>query len=666
MEYSEREFKALIAAPMISGSITFLSCGALIASTLFYSKIKLRCAIRRIIFGHCVYIMITAFSDILSVFVVPKGEAPYARGNIATCNMQGFMRVLGHLGACSYLGALSFYYVAVIKFNLKDTDFVSRKYEAACHIVSNIFPFVACFTLLSTKSFNRIVATCRIGPHPIECTNDPGIECERGANFFRYFQAFVSIPLILIIIILVVNMSLVIATVITRKRKADKWRLRENGTNSSHCCGLFANRKKDLINTTYLQDQSKSITGRNGTRDIESQSFEPRRKSVSRSGNCNDPLAFDARRVRQMIREETSMAKSEPIILSSSSLKFSGEEVVSSRASLRRSSVASNKDSVRSQESNNEQEDEVKATTKQCLLLLSTFLICYLFPFITLRAYSSAPTYDNVPVLLFIPITSLMPLQGFFLIMVYSRPHVKSLRQRNPEYSWIKAFLIVFKAGGDNDTAGGQNQEYTVIDETGIDAPRLPEAERLRRQELVRKDYMQRRGTMPTAYKVKETLDTSQREEEKKEVLEVRSMTSLRSQRSQRIVTFMNDINLPKKPENIVENEFNKKRCTSMTALDKLGKEEMEARLKYREGCEEEQHDSEIKSDIDDSIDIDSSYKSFPLGSIHDEIDTHKQASAIGDESFVHTQDSNHNITDARLEDEVSMKNENDDNARSE
>jgi len=46
------------------------------------------------------------------------------------------------------------------------------------------------------------------------------------------------------------------------------------------------------------------------------------------------------------------------------------------------------------------------------------------------------------------------PMQGLFNILVYCRPHVSSLRNHNLEYSWLKAFWLIVKSGGDNDSAG--------------------------------------------------------------------------------------------------------------------------------------------------------------------------------------------------------------------
>ncbi len=44
--------------------------------------------------------------------------------------------------------------------------------------------------------------------------------------------------------------------------------------------------------------------------------------------------------------------------------------------------------------------------------------------------------------------TLLYPLGGMFNILVYCRPKVLSLKRNNPQYSWIKSFFLVVRAGG--------------------------------------------------------------------------------------------------------------------------------------------------------------------------------------------------------------------------
>ena len=72
------------------------------------------------------------------------------------------------------------------------------------------------------------------------------------------------------------------------------------------------------------------------------------------------------------------------------------------------------------------------------------------------------------------PATRIQPFNGLFMILVYSRPHVKALRSRNQDLTFLEAFVTVFKAGADNDLG----ESLHCVDEEGIDVPRLPEAER--------------------------------------------------------------------------------------------------------------------------------------------------------------------------------------------
>ncbi len=46
------------------------------------------------------------------------------------------------------------------------------------------------------------------------------------------------------------------------------------------------------------------------------------------------------------------------------------------------------------------------------------------------------------------------PMQGILNIFVYCRPHVKALRKRHPQYSYLKALWLVLKTGGDNNSVG--------------------------------------------------------------------------------------------------------------------------------------------------------------------------------------------------------------------
>ena len=194
--------------------------------------------------------------------------------------------------------------------------------------------------------------------------------------------------------------------------------------------------------------------------------------NASRSGTHQDPLAFNVHQVKKSIRRECMLDHDAPIILSSN---VSHEKsLCSSRKSSRRR--------------------ELDTSIIQCMLYVSSFLLCWIFPLIA-RIYGI--THNSVPFAIHLLSRVYNPLQGFFFILVYTRPHVKAIQNGNPELNWFQAFAIAFKAGRDNDF--GENQ-MEIVHEEGIDAPRLRVSERQRRQEVVRQQYKRRTVSNRSSY----------------------------------------------------------------------------------------------------------------------------------------------------------------------
>ncbi len=59
--------------------------------------------------------------------------------------------------------------------------------------------------------------------------------------------------------------------------------------------------------------------------------------------------------------------------------------------------------------------------------------------------------YGSIPDAFQFAFNAIYPMQGFLYIFVLTRPYVITLRRRNKEYSWIKAFWITIQSGGDED-----------------------------------------------------------------------------------------------------------------------------------------------------------------------------------------------------------------------
>lgn len=82
----------------------------------------------------------------------------------------------------------------------------------------------------------------------------------------------------------------------------------------------------------------------------------------------------------------------------------------------------------------------------QACLYISAYLVTHILPSIlSIVLFIN----EDMPSTWISTTTSILyPIGGLFNILVYSRPKVVSLRRRNAEYSWFKAFATVVKAGG--------------------------------------------------------------------------------------------------------------------------------------------------------------------------------------------------------------------------
>ena len=122
-----------------------------------------------------------------------------------------------------------------------------------------------------------------------------------------------------------------------------------------------------------------------------------------------------------------------------------------------------------------------KEAIAQACLYMSCLFLTYIFTIIVNVAKIQG---KEVPFTLQLLARLTLPMQGIFNIVAYTQPHKVSLRRRrNSEYSLCKAFVAVFKAGGDNDSVG-QNQR-------SIQQPASDEDIR-RRQELIKRDFNRR------------------------------------------------------------------------------------------------------------------------------------------------------------------------------
>lgn len=391
------------------------------------------------------------------------------------------MQQLGGLGCVLYNLSLGVYNLAAIKLQMKERD-IAKKLEPWIHIVPNGFAIASTVFLLAKSQYAPLPEQhiCWIGAYPQGCIGDPDVECERGSAKTPIYAAFLAVlPFFVAYFLVFAIMMIIIYTIVKQKRKNDRWRM---GGNHGKCC-FYQHTDGSLFKTSSASQAGKIIRHKRRfnlrkVKKAKSAKILAYSKAVaaSRSGNKEDPLSFDVNKVKKKIRRESHLARDAPIDLTSS----------------KNSSIAKGNTPLRSKNSSSKRtrtKDANANPVHQCLLYMASFLVCFIFTAIV-SIYGIMG--KESPFLLLLLARTLTPLNGLFLILIYSRPKVKALRSRNQDLTFFDALVIIFKAGLDNGIP-------TCIDEGGIDAPRLRDSERERRQEIVRQQYNRKSVTYKQA-----------------------------------------------------------------------------------------------------------------------------------------------------------------------
>ena len=211
---------------MVSGPISFASSAAIIYHILRSYK-GLSTTYYRLVFALCITDLITSVTHALSSVLTPQEMSyftPFAKGNVSTCDAQGFLIVGGYTCALLYNSSMCFYYLAIIKYNKKD-DFIARVLEPWFHSIPVIVGFGVASMLLALDQFNNPNGgVCFPIPNdPPHCIGhddgyiSPGnftIPCGRGRdNYSPILVLGYTLPCLTTPIVIVSTMTLMYTTV---------------------------------------------------------------------------------------------------------------------------------------------------------------------------------------------------------------------------------------------------------------------------------------------------------------------------------------------------------------------------------------------------------------------------------------------------------------------
>lgn len=386
---NKAQISSLIIVPSITGCISSIASTTLIVS-IFRSNQKLSTVYRRLVFALSVFDILQSIPQIFSSLPMPTGSIWGAIGNDITCDLQGFFATIGFCGAVLYSLSLTIYFLLVVKFNMSEAK-IKKNVEPFLHVVPIAYGVTfATFTYV-TNNYNSIGTLCWIAPEPLNCEDDPEVECLNVGNsrIMKWFG--VGIPLF--------------------------------GCFIGNCTTLA------VIWWTYRSQTKKNQAY--GNLFVQPQSANPQPEQ------------------QQQIDEEAQTVKSccvfcpmnKCLFTVSSCPRFPQRNIPKTSVLAKRLSRPS-RASIRNME---EISNRAAAYVIACILT-------YMFPIINRLIERQG---SNVaPFVITLLSRMFFPLQGLFNVLVYTYPHVISHRRNHADCNWFQAFWKVIKTGGDNDESG--------------------------------------------------------------------------------------------------------------------------------------------------------------------------------------------------------------------
>lgn len=155
---SNRQERVLAFVPVISSALSMVG-SALILRLLwrkrFYSVSNNLNSYGRFLGVMSLYDVISSATAALQSFLVPwDSRRLYGVGNQTTCNMLGFLFQFNNTSYW-YFGALSVYFLSVIRFRVSEEKF-ARRIEPWLHVVCIGYPLITAIILVSLKKFGEL------------------------------------------------------------------------------------------------------------------------------------------------------------------------------------------------------------------------------------------------------------------------------------------------------------------------------------------------------------------------------------------------------------------------------------------------------------------------------------------------------------------------------
>jgi len=297
-----------------------------------------------------------------------------------------------------------------------------RRIEPFLHAVPLLFSLVNALILLFANHLNQADAVCWIAPVPYNCINEADIECIRGERSYLYRWIFAAGPNGVALSCLFA-ISYKMYMIVKQREKGDS---SDGGTAGREDKNDFSmelpkvreteesevNPQQQCTNMDVKKERSSrsiiSSTGHHRSDDGGSSTSRGAGEGVSvHQGSNQQAVDDEVQRKLQQRQQQIELMKTKKI------LWFRSKEAL-----------------------------------KQACYFITSFLLCYFWVYLN-GAYESIPGQES-PYAVRICLWFFFPLQGFFNIIIFIRPHVTVLRQNSKDrMSYMEAAWKVVKSGTD-------------------------------------------------------------------------------------------------------------------------------------------------------------------------------------------------------------------------
>lgn len=378
----------------MASSLCSLIGSATIIAMVIRSKKKFGDPYRRLIVGISFFDCLQSFALLFKIFkTTPEQPNSWiSLGNQTSCNILGWLHFCGLNGALLYNVALNIYYLCLVRYNLTSRYYQSRV-EPFLHAIPIIWSALAPSIIVGTGHMNPAFAgECLIAPYPVNCRKKPGVECIRGENTDLYRFAFRVIPTFAALVGCLFTLGLLWWTVNAQEKKMNRYRM-----------SMVSSRLRSSIGTRSAASEEDILTGW--------------KKVVADSRNI-----FKTLKRRFLKTDEGTGGAIQNISITEGTRRRQ-------RSQYRRGRSG-------------------RAFLAQARWYVVAFVATHMCPIAVVIMELGG---DKPKLWVLIIGKFLVPLQGLFNILVYTRPHVMRLREKKTQLSYWAALMEVISSGGDDD-----------------------------------------------------------------------------------------------------------------------------------------------------------------------------------------------------------------------